>query len=114
MKVESERLQAKIVESKAAQHTAKERLDTATSLLPIRPQAQKAGADVAAPVAQELAATPVQIQATNPITFGDAAAIAARIRLQTALDQLNPAGGIQDQGDGSGRHANKVKKKKTK
>jgi arylsulfatase A len=44
----------------------------------------------------------------------DAAAIAARIRLQTALDQLNPAGGIQDQGDGSGRHANKVKKKKTK
>lgn len=40
------------------------------------------------------------------------AAIAARKRLQTALDQLNPAGGIVDDGDGSGRHASKQAKKK--
>ena len=39
------------------------------------------------------------------------AAIAARKRLQAALDQLNPAGGIQDAGDGTGRHANKQAKK---
>ena len=37
----------------------------------------------------------------------DPAAIAARIRLQAPLDQLNPAGGILDEGDGTGRHANK-------
>ncbi len=42
----------------------------------------------------------------------DPEAIAARKRLQSALDQLNPAGGILDDGDGSGRHANKTKKKK--
>ena len=42
----------------------------------------------------------------------DPAAIAARKRLQAVLEQLNPAGGILDQGDGTGRHANKVKKKK--
>ncbi|MFN7930061.1 MAG: sulfatase-like hydrolase/transferase [Blastocatellia bacterium] len=42
----------------------------------------------------------------------DAAAIAARKRLQAALDQLNPAGGIVDDGDGSGRHASKQAKKK--
>ena len=39
-------------------------------------------------------------------------AIAARKRLQDALDQLNPASGILDSGDGSGRHANKAKKNK--
>jgi arylsulfatase A len=39
----------------------------------------------------------------------DPAAIAARKRLQAALDQLNPGGGILDDGDGSGRHANKEK-----
>ena len=45
----------------------------------------------------------------------DPDAIAARRRLQAALDQLNPAGGILDEGDGSGRHANKkVKKNKKK
>ena len=43
----------------------------------------------------------------------DAAAIAARKRLQPVLDKLNPAGGVLDQGDGTGRHANKAKKKKT-
>ena len=37
---------------------------------------------------------------------------AARKRLQAALDQLNPGGGILDDGDGTGRHANKNKKKK--
>ena len=38
------------------------------------------------------------------------AAIAARQQLQAALDQLNPAGGILDDGDGTGRHANKAEK----
>lgn len=42
----------------------------------------------------------------------DATAMAARTRLQAALDKLNPAGGILDDGDGTGRHANKPKKKK--
>jgi arylsulfatase A len=41
----------------------------------------------------------------------DPLAIAARKRLQAALDQLNPAGGILDDSDGSGRHANKAKVK---
>ena len=45
-----------------------------------------------------------------PADTKDPAAIAARKRLQAALDQLNPAGGILDTGDGTGRHANKVKK----
>jgi arylsulfatase A len=40
--------------------------------------------------------------------------IAARKRLQPVLDQLNPAGGILDDGDGTGRHANRDKKKKSK
>ncbi|MGZ4961401.1 MAG: sulfatase-like hydrolase/transferase [Limisphaerales bacterium] len=35
---------------------------------------------------------------------------AARQRLQAVLDKLNPAGGKQDDGDGSGRHAHKLKK----
>jgi arylsulfatase A len=41
----------------------------------------------------------------------DPAATTARKRLQGALAQLNPAGGILDEGDGTGRHANKKKKK---
>lgn len=44
----------------------------------------------------------------------DPAAIAVRPRLQAALDQLNPAGGIIDDGDGTGRHAAKAEKKKGK
>ncbi len=44
------------------------------------------------------------------------AAIAARKKLQAALDALNPAGGILDDGDGSGRHEgrkdNRQEKKK--
>jgi arylsulfatase A len=39
------------------------------------------------------------------------AAIFARKRLQAALDRLNPAGGILDDGDGTGRHANRKNKK---
>ena len=35
---------------------------------------------------------------------------AARARLTTALANLNPAGGILDTGDGTGRHASKAKK----
>ena len=41
----------------------------------------------------------------------DEKAIAARKELQPVLNQLNPAGGIVDPGDGSGRHANKAEKK---
>ncbi|MFB3826336.1 MAG: sulfatase-like hydrolase/transferase [Bryobacteraceae bacterium] len=44
----------------------------------------------------------------------DAAAIAARRRLQAALDKLNPAGGILDQGDGTGRHARRNARKNRK
>jgi len=44
----------------------------------------------------------VPADTVNPV------AIAARKRLQIALDQLNPAGGILDDGDGSGRHGNKA------
>jgi arylsulfatase A len=43
----------------------------------------------------------------------DPAPIASRKRLQAVLDRLNPAGGILDQGDGTGRHANRKKNKKT-
>jgi hypothetical protein len=39
------------------------------------------------------------------------AATAARKRLQAALDKLNPAGGILDDGDGTGRHANRKKQR---
>ena len=49
-----------------------------------------------------------------PADTKNPAAIAARKRLQAALDKLNPAGGIQDDGDGTGRHANKAEKKKKK
>jgi arylsulfatase A len=46
-----------------------------------------------------------------PADTKDPAAIAARQRLQAVLTQLNPAGGIQDDGDGTGRHANKAENK---
>jgi uncharacterized sulfatase len=42
------------------------------------------------------------------------AALAARQRLVAALAALNPAGGIVDQGDGSGRHAKNAEAKKRK
>ena len=50
-----------------------------------------------------------------PADSKDPAALAARQKLQTALTQLNPAGGFLDDGDGTGRHAgkseNRAKKK---
>ena len=48
------------------------------------------------------------------VTSDTDASKSARQRLQAVLAKLNPAGGIHDQGDGSGRHANKEKKKKSK
>ncbi len=44
----------------------------------------------------------------------DEVAINERKYLQGILDQLNPAGGIVDDGDGTGRHANRDAKKKKK
>jgi arylsulfatase A len=41
-------------------------------------------------------------------------AIAARKSLQAELDRLNPKGGFIDNGDGTGRHANKAKNKAKK
>ncbi len=38
---------------------------------------------------------------------------AARVRLAAVLAQLDPAGGIPDTGDGTGRHANRDRKKKS-
>lgn len=46
-----------------------------------------------------------------PAGSSDPAATAARSRLAAVLAGLNPAGGIPDSGDGTGRHANKPKKK---
>ena len=52
-----------------------------------------------------------------PADTKDPAAIAARQHLQAALDQLNPAGGFLDDGDGTGRHAgreaNRAKRNRT-
>jgi arylsulfatase A-like enzyme len=42
-----------------------------------------------------------------PADTKDETAIKARARLSAVLAGLNPAGGILDQGDGTGRHANK-------
>ncbi len=44
----------------------------------------------------------------------DSAALAARQRLSAVLAQLNPAGGIVDHGDPSGRHAKNAEKAKQK
>ncbi len=46
------------------------------------------------------------------LSGGLSAAVAARARLEATLSELNPAGGILDTGDDTGRHASKVKKKK--
>jgi arylsulfatase A len=43
---------------------------------------------------------------------GNAEATAAYKRLKSALDKLNPAGGILDDADGSGRHGSNVEKQK--
>ncbi len=45
-----------------------------------------------------------------PVDSKDPEAIAARARLQKKLDELNPAAGKVDDGDGTGRHANKKNK----
>lgn len=47
-----------------------------------------------------------------PAETKNEAALLARKSLQAELDRLNPAGGFIDKGDGTGRHANKEKKKK--
>ena len=57
-----------------------------------------------APFAETVVATETQ----------DEKAGIARKRLQAILDQLNPAGGIVDPGDGSGKHANREEKKAKK
>jgi len=49
-----------------------------------------------------------------PADSTDPVALAERAKLQAALDKLNPAGGILDDGDGTGRHGNKSEKKKDK
>ena len=49
-----------------------------------------------------------------PADTQDPAAMAARKRLQAALDKLNPAGGIMDEGDGTGRHAGREEHRKKK
>ena len=46
-----------------------------------------------------------------PLETTDPAARAARSRLQAVLAKLDPAGGIVDDGDGTGRHANRKKNK---
>jgi arylsulfatase A len=43
-----------------------------------------------------------------PAKSKDPEAVAARKRLQAVLDKLNPGAGILDDGDGTGRHANKA------
>jgi arylsulfatase A len=49
-----------------------------------------------------------------PTDSTDPVALAERAKLQAALDKLNPAGGILDDGDGTGRHGGKKEKKKSK
>jgi arylsulfatase A len=48
------------------------------------------------------------------VSGNNAQAEQARAKLQKALDTLNPAGGIQDDGDGSGRHAGRSSRKSGK
>ena len=49
-----------------------------------------------------------------PADTTDPVALAERAKLQAALDKLNPAGGILDDGDGTGRHGGKSEKKAKK
>ena len=49
-----------------------------------------------------------------PASADTGASKAARARLTAVLAKLNPAGGIPDSGDGTGRHASKAEKKKKK
>lgn len=57
-----------------------------------------------APFAEKL----VPADSTDPV------AMAERTKLQAALEKLNPAGGILDDGDGTGRHKSNSKKNKDK
>ena len=57
-----------------------------------------------APFSQE----PVSVDSKDP------EALAARARLQAVLDELNPSGGILDDGDGTGRKPGKEPKKKSR
>ena len=43
-----------------------------------------------------------------PASSNNPEAADARKKLQAALDKLNPAGGIKDTGDGTGKHANRI------
>ena len=49
-----------------------------------------------------------------PADSTDPVAVAERAKLQAAMNKLNPAGGILDDGDGTGRHGGKKEKKKSK
>ena len=49
-----------------------------------------------------------------PADSTDPVASSERAKLKAALDQLNPAGGILDDGDGTGRHGGKAAKKNKK
>jgi arylsulfatase A len=49
-----------------------------------------------------------------PLDSNDPAALAARARLHAVLAKLDPAGGIVDDGDGTGRHTNRKKEKANK
>jgi arylsulfatase A len=49
-----------------------------------------------------------------PADTTDPVAMAERVKLQAALDKLDPAGGILDDGDGTGRHGGKSEKKAKK
>lgn len=49
------------------------------------------------------------VETLVPANTKDPQAIAARKRLESQLAKLNPAGGILDEGDGTGKHANKKK-----
>lgn len=49
-----------------------------------------------------------------PADSTDPAAVEARAKLKAALEKLNPAGGILDDGDGSGRHSKNREKKAKK
>ena len=51
--------------------------------------------------------------AEKPVSLdsADPTVVSARNRLAAVLSNLNPAGGIPDTGDGTGRHASKAKKR---
>jgi arylsulfatase A-like enzyme len=58
----------------------------------------------------DMSKAPFEEKLIDPTTTNPDA-ITARQRLQQIMDQLNPAGGILDDGDGTGRHKGKKEKK---